>query len=182
MIYRDTATSYGVITRFLHNRLIAVLVLFELLFGAAITTFNFGNWKSQLFTLHKSLGIVIVVVGVVFLLWRLFNPKPNYSASMPFWERFLAHLVRCLLYLLIILMPLSGWAMSTAKGYIPNFFWLLRLPLPGVPLSEPLAKFFAQMHYISAWVLTGLLCLHIAAALKHHFIDKDTVLKRMWRP
>ncbi len=181
MNYRDTTGYYGRVTTFLHNRLIAVWVIFELVFGAILGFLPHGNVKRQLFTLHKSLGIVIILTALFFLFWRLSNPKPQWPPAMPIWERVLARMTHVLLYVLMILMPLSGWVMSTAAGKAPDFFWLFSFPLPLVPASKALARLCSELHYIFAWALTAVLLLHISGALKHHFIDKNNILTRMWR-
>lgn len=179
---KDTLTAYGAVTRFFHNRLIAPLVIFELLFGAVVSYFPQGSSiKGELFVFHKSLGIVIFFIALLFLVWRLFNVKPQWPSTMPTLERLLARLVHFLLYALIILMPFTGWGMSTAADKAPNFFWLFTFPMPFVPLSKPLAGFFNNLHYIFAWALTAALVLHVIGALKHHLIDKNDILKRMWR-
>lgn len=180
MMYRDSQTAYGRVTKFIHNGLVAVWVIVELILGVVLKYLPSGNLKGQLFTFHKSVGIVISLVALIFLLWRLANRKPAWSVEMPLWERLLARVTHSLLYLIIIVMPFTGWGMSTAAGFVPDFFWLFPLPLPWIPLSKPLAKLFSELHYIFAWVLAGLIALHIIAALKHHFIDKDNILKRMW--
>lgn len=131
------------------------------------------------FMVHKSLGLTILVLMIARIFWIIKTGRPALPQSVKYWERFLARLVQYCLYLLLILMPLSGWIMSVAKNRAPVFFNLFTVPFPGIPLSDNLAEFMAGWHNRFAWMLIVLLALHISAALKHHFINKNNVLRTM---
>ncbi|KTD17150.1 cytochrome b [Legionella jordanis] len=133
------------------------------------------------FMIHKSIGLTILFVMLIRLVWVMYTGRVPLPVNVPRWERFLSRLVQSFLYLFLILMPLSGWIMSVAANRPPSFFTLATLSLPGIPLSKPLAGFMAEVHETIAWILIGLVILHVAGALKHHFIDKDDVLRRMLR-
>ncbi|MBL4647426.1 MAG: cytochrome b/b6 domain-containing protein [Gammaproteobacteria bacterium] len=112
-------------------------------------------------------------------MWRFVNPKPEWPDTMSLAERLAARLVHGLLYLLILIVPISGWIMSTAAGYSPSFWGWFTLAMPGIPYSKALAMTANQIHTTAIWVLGILIILHLLAALKHHFINKDNILKRM---
>ena len=98
---------------------------------------------------------------------------------MPSWEKRLARVVHTFLYLVVIAMPISGLVMSSAAGKAPQLFgWVISLPIAE---NKPLAKFLAKVHLVLAWSLLTLLFLHVSGALKHHFIDKNNILRRMWK-
>jgi len=137
-----------------------------------------GLARFKAYNLHKSIGITILALISLRLLWRLTHSYPPSLASHKPWEKILAKLVHSSLYGLLFLMPLSGWAMSSAAGRPVKFFDLFTLPDLVEPDKE-MAGFLSSAHWYIAWAIIGLLSLHIAGALKHHIIDKDGTLKRM---
>ncbi len=138
-------------------------------------------WQGKAYFIHKSTGILTLLFAVLFILWSSFNKKPAYPAEMKQWEGSLATIVRMMLYVLLVAMPLSGWILSTAAGKFPNFYGLGQIPLPGIPTSKVIAHTAVDMHLVLAWTLFGFVVLHAIGALKHHIIDKNDVMKRMFR-
>ena len=138
----------------------------------------------QIVQLHKSFGITILLLSVARIIWRLMNPPPA-EPPMPGWQKFVASAVHVLFYILIIAMPLTGWIMASASSDAPTrYFGLVDIRLPGIPALDPatregLEEGFEQVHSNLAWVIIGLLALHVAGALKHQFVDKDGLLARM---
>ncbi|MEY2758927.1 MAG: hypothetical protein RIR33_2705 [Pseudomonadota bacterium] len=138
----------------------------------------------QIVQLHKSFGITILLLSVARLIWRLMNPPPP-EPDMPKFQAVLARAVHVLFYVLIIAMPLTGWIMASASSDAPTrYFGLVDIRLPGIPgldaaTREGLEEGFEQVHSSLAWVIIGLLVLHVAGALKHHFVDKDGLMARM---
>ncbi|MCH9769696.1 MAG: cytochrome b [Gammaproteobacteria bacterium] len=177
MALSNTHDSYGSLAKWFHW-LVAIGIIMMLILGACLgfipkpTRFVFIN-------IHKSLGLTILVLMVLRLLWRWVNPTPRLPSNIPAWQRFGAHLTHGLLYLTVILIPLSGLAMSTAGGYTTKFWWWFTVKMPWVPKDKSLGHLFENIHYYLAWVVTALLIIHILAAIKHHLIDRDNVLKRM---
>lgn len=173
MAFRNSSSAYGSIAKSFHW-IIALLVIIMLFVG-----YFMGGWGvAAIFNLHKLTGLTILLLVVMRVIWVLQNPRPNLPASVSKIEKFAAHTVQGILYLCLLLMPLSGWAMSTAFGYFPHIgAWVI--PMPGIPIDHEFALFFAQMHGIMALILIAFICLHTLGALKHHFIDKDNVLKNM---
>lgn len=174
----NTTHSYGSSMKFFHW-LIAILVIGMIIFGFCLDSFTDKSTKIFFIQLHKSIGLTILALMLMRLIWRWLNISPKLPSSMPWWERFLARLVHILLYIVVFMMPLSGWLASTAGGHATNFFWLFRVNAPGIAQSKTLAQCIFDFHIYGAWILIGLLTLHTLASLKHHFLDKDDVLTRM---
>ncbi len=177
MSIRNTHTDYGSATRFLHT-LIAALVLIMLALGVVMGYLP-KPLKGDVVGIHKLIGLCTLSVALLFVLWTLSSKKPGYPDGMKTWEKHLARTVQTAMYLLIILMPLSGWTMATAANKPPHIFGLYAFPMPFIPLSKPLAGFAKDSHTIMAWILFACIVLHTCGALKHHFIDKNNILKRM---
>jgi cytochrome b561 len=137
-----------------------------------------GLGQLQAFTLHKSLGAVILVVAALRLLWRLFNPAPPLPADMPGWQKGIAHATHWLLYLAFFAVPFSGWIMSSAYGRPVEVFGLLTLPDLVSP-DKALGGLMDDLHMIFAYTLAALVVIHIGAALQHFLILRDDILARM---
>jgi cytochrome b561 len=112
------------------------------------------------------------------LLWRSLNATPLLPTTLKPYERLLARLNHALLYVLLFAMPLSGWMMSSARGFPVSWFGFFTLP-DLVPKNKPLYDALLTTHQTLAWVLAAVVTLHVAAALKHHFMLRDDVLRRM---
>ncbi|MFC6620874.1 cytochrome b [Novosphingobium panipatense] len=128
---------------------------------------------------HKATGVTVLALSLIRLGWRLTWRAPAYPATMGRLERGLAHSVHGLLYLLMIAMPLSGWIMSSGGKYPISWFGLFEWPKLPVPRGSVLQEFGAQFHETAGWLMLALVLGHVAAALRHHFILKDGVLRRM---
>lgn len=129
------------------------------------------------FMIHKSFGITVLVLMLLRLFWLKYTARPPLPVLMPAWEKYLSRFVQYSLYFFLIIQPLSGWILSVAANRIPSWFGLVELPLPGVSTNKALADFMDASHITIAWIIIGLLVLHIAGALKHHYINKDNVLR-----
>lgn len=132
---------------------------------------------------HKSLGIVILALSLFRLVWRLLNPPPALPGHMGAFEKLGARVSHWGFYFLMIAMPLTGWLMVSASKKFPTvFFWLGEvpfLPMPEAFSGKEAAHMFNEYHEVLAYGALLLLALHLSAALKHHFINRDTVLTRM---
>ena len=177
MPIRNTQDHYGSVVKSFHW-LIALLVIAMLIIGVSMGYIDNKALRSEVYAFHKSLGLTILGLMILRLFWRLGNPTPSLPSHLPAWQRFGARFSHVLLYLTIILMPISGICMSTAAGYPPKFFGLFTVAAP-ISKSKAISSFFADMHEVLAWIIVALLVVHILAALKHHFIHKDHVLRRM---
>lgn len=174
---KNTQDSYGSVTKTLHW-LIALLVVGMLIFGFWLGFIPDGPQKGQLIGLHKSIGATILLLMVVRLWWRFVNPQPLLPITVPPWEQMAARSVHFLLYLVLFAMPITGWVMSSL-GTHPVIFWgLFNITLP-LAKNKVWSEYFFNAHAVIAWIIIGLLVLHVGAGLKHHFIEKNNVLKRM---
>lgn len=175
---RDTQDSYGLITKLLHA-VIFLIILLQITLGI-VMNYVTDSTVGKIIFWHKSFGLLLLFIAAIFILWRLRNPKPHWPLDMPLWERIAARVVHYGLYVLMVAMPLSGWIMSTAAGYPSSFFGLFAISTPWVEPSKALAHLMAQWHEWFAWALGVLAAIHFLAAMKHRFIDKDTILQRMF--
>ena len=137
-----------------------------------------NQYQSLAYMIHKSCGLTVLFLMIARYLWLLHSGKPSLPVNTPGWQKILSRMVQYGFYLFLITMACCGWIMSVAEGRIPSYFGLINLPLPIEP-NKALAKLMEQSHKTIAWVLIALLVLHVAGAIKHHFINKDNVLKRM---
>jgi cytochrome b561 len=177
MSFRNTKHSWGSLSKALHW-IIVLLIINQWIIAERADALPNGLAKLQVLALHKSFGITILMLAAIRLVWRLMNPTPDLTAETKPWERVLAKLSHLLLYALIFAMPLTGWMMSSARNFPVSWFKLFQLP----DLVAPAEQTFHQMldlHHLLFKVLVGVALLHIAGALKHHFLDKNDVLKRM---
>lgn len=173
----NTKNQYGLVVKIFHW-LIALIVI-GMLFGLVYLELIPKEYRPLTFLLHKSTGILILFLMVLRLFWRFSQVRPELPTAIAQWEKRAANTVHYLLYLFLILMPLSGWIMATAANKAPKFFGLFIFPCPFIPQSKSLAKICSEVHTVIAWVLVALITVHVFAALKHHFINKNDVLKKM---
>ena len=168
--------------------LLAVVILFMLGLGPFMTSLEETDPRTfPLFQLHKSIGLTILMLSLARLAWRLANPGPPLPSAMSAWERFAARAVHRLFYVLMIAIPLMGWAtVSSAPLAVPTM-WFGLFEWPHIPFLADLPRAekrviegpLATTHAVLALSMLGLVVLHVAAALKHQFRDRDDVLKRM---
>jgi cytochrome b561 len=188
MALQSSSLRYGMVAVTLHW-LIAALVIANIALG-----FYFGNVVAHsdpmrfiLIQTHKSIGLTVLVLSLLRLGWRLVNPVPPLPADMSAGLKFLARATHVLLYVLIIAIPLAGWALvsSSPTGLPTMYFGLFPWPNLGVladlPRAQktPLRFEFATVHVYLAYLALALVVLHASAALWHHFVHRDNVLKRM---
>jgi cytochrome b561 len=184
MTIRNTTVRWGHVSQFLHW-LIVVLLIVQVALAIRADYLPLPR-KIGVLAWHKSVGITILALAVLRLLWRWVNPTPLLPGTLKPYERVLASLTHATLYILLFVMPLSGWMMSSARGFPVSWFgffprsWFGSVQLPDlVPKNKPLYDFMLTTHEALQWVLYTIVFLHVAAALKHHFLLKDNVLRRM---
>ena len=131
--------------------------------------------------LHKSIGMLVLLLGLVRLGWQIGHRPPPLPASVKRWERRLSATVHWLFYALMILIPLSGWIFTSAslKRHPLIFFGIFPLPMFPVPQDKAIAGVWADRHELMAYAMLALLLLHIAGVLKHRFVQHDHLLNRM---
>ncbi len=138
----------------------------------------YDPWYKQGPDLHRSLGVVVLLVMLVRLILRFTNPPPRALESLRKFERIGATIAHWAFYLLVLLVTVSGYLISTADGRDLDVFGLVALPAftTEIENQEDLA---GELHLLLAWAVIGLAAIHSAAAIKHHFFDKDATLRRM---
>jgi cytochrome b561 len=132
----------------------------------------------QMFSYHKWIGVTIFLLAILRLGWRLISPPPPMLATIPRAQQMLAHAVHGGIYLLLFAIPIIGWIASSAKGFKTVYLGIITLP-DLVKRNRDLGESLAEVHELLGFALLALFALHVAGALKHHFIDRDTTLKRM---
>jgi len=172
----NTRDSFGLIARMLHW-LIAALVIGNLFGGAILSLFESGGMRTFVVSVHKSTGVIILLLMIIRIAWRMYNPQPRDLGNIPVLN-FIAHVMHVWLYVLVILQPLSGILMSQAYGYPVIVFGAVKLPSL-IWNSPALGVLFGEVHRVTSVVLMLTMSLHIAAALKHHFLNRDNTLMRM---
>jgi cytochrome b561 len=183
----DSAAGWGLVTRALHWTM-AALLLFQLGLGVTMVRVPDLLTRFSLTQTHKSWGTVLFLLALLRLAWRLGNrSRPPLPAAMPPWQRRMATGSHRLFYVLMLLLPLSGWIVASASPTqdlleMQNMvFGLVALPDPFVPGSAAVEAVAARVHAGAAIALAGLLALHAGAALKHQFVDRDGLIARMIR-
>ena len=158
--------------------LIAALIVLQFTLGWTALELPLGARKLARLDWHKSFGMTILMLAVLRLSWRLFNRPPELPDGMSKIERLLAKLTHVAFYVLLFAMPLTGWLMSSAKNYSVSWFGLFTWPNL-IGKNEDNFDLLRSTHEFLSWALLVLAILHILAALKHHFWNKDDVLVRM---
>jgi cytochrome b561 len=182
LITNDT-TRYGWAAIVLHW-LIAAIVIGQFVLGFVMVRLSSQRTAFELIQLHKSFGFLLLGLVILRIAWRLGNAAPALPRSVGPLERRVAPLVHFALYVFQLALPLSGWALvSVSMLEIPSVPFNLFV-MPDLPLeeSDPAESFWTSAHWYLAYAGIGLVALHIAAALRHHFWLKDTVLTRMLTP
>lgn len=158
--------------------LVALGMIGTFTLGSLMHDLPLSPTKLQWYSWHKWAGVTIFILAVVRLLWRLTHRPPALPAAMPPWQKLGAEAAHWVLYGLIFAIPLSGWLMSSAKGFQTVYFGVL--PIPDLLGKNPeLGKTLQAVHgYLNDFLFIVVVA-HGAAALKHHFLDKDDVLTRM---
>lgn len=158
--------------------LMAVLIFIAFPLGVVMHEMALSPDKLRMMSYHKWLGVTVFLLLLLRLLWRATHKPAPLEPGMPAWQRIAAGAVHVLLYVLLFAIPLSGWLMSSAKGFQTVYFGVLPLPdLLGK--DKQLGDMLAEVHEALNFTMLALLAAHVAAALKHHVIDHDGTLARM---
>jgi len=157
--------------------LVALLVFANLLLGLSMVPMPLTPRKLSFYQLHKWIGITVFLLACARLAWRAWHPAPS-LAFLPRWQRSAAAVSHLLLYALLFMVPLSGWLYSSATGI--QVVYLGLVPLPDlVPKDKALAAVLKGVHVALNSALFLLVFVHAAAAIRHHFVNRDEVLARM---
>ncbi len=178
MPMKNTSSRFGLVHVLLHwGVALAILGLFGLGYYMVDLSY-YDPWYRTAPHIHRSIGILLLLVMVFRLFWRLGNLTPEPLPSHQRWERLSAHITHGVLYLLIFVALVSGYLISTADGSAIRVFNWFEVPsLTGrVHGMEEVA---GDIHYWSTWALVVLALVHALAAIKHHVVDRDETLRRM---
>jgi cytochrome b561 len=158
--------------------LVALLIFAGFPLGLYMVDLPLSPDKLRLYSYHKWIGITVLLLVAVRVSWRLSHVPPPLPASVAAWQRQASVVVHGLLYLLMIAIPLSGWLMSSAKGF--QTVWFGVLPLPDlIGKDKALGDQLVEVHKILNFTLLALVVLHVGAALQHHLIERQPFLQRM---
>ncbi len=172
--------SYGTVTRLFHW--ITALVLFvQIPAGIAMTSEAIPSLNDALFILHKGMGSVFLVLVFARVVWKLTYPVPALLPQTPILQRRIASLTHGLLYLLLVVLPISGYIRTIGDGYPIELLDAMNIPplVSGIP---EIARQMLVLHKFSAYLLTALIAVHIATAVHHGLVMGDGVMARIWPP
>jgi cytochrome b561 len=177
MQWRNSEARYGALAMAFHWA-IFLLVLVQFALGIVGAQLAPGFDKLVTLARHKSIGLSIFALVALRLGWRLISPPPPLPADMQRGQRRLAHASHALLYVLLFALPISGWLFSSASGISVSWFGIVALPDLVQP-SKPLAQALVRVHAGLAIALALLVSMHVSAAIWHHAVRRDDVLRRM---
>ncbi len=177
MLIRDTATGYGLVTRFTHW-IMAIAIVGMFVLGLWMVTLNYYSpYYRAAPDIHRSVGILLLIWLVLRFGWRLANPRPDDAELSP-WERTASRVVHWGFYPLLLALMVSGYLISTADGRpIEVFNWF---SVPSIVQKKGMEDTAGEVHEILAYLTIAVVVLHAAASLKHHFVDRGRILTRMW--
>lgn len=176
MNYRNTNMGYGFVSRILHW-LIFTLIVLAVLLGLEFTGMPRGEERTVVAALHKSLGLLLLLLMTARLVWRLSNPRPRNIDGAPRWQSLAALVVHYSIYVLVFAQMSTGILNTLYAGRSISFFKLFAIP--GFERNHELHEFYEDMHILGWQILAIVIGLHALAALYHHFVRKDDSLKRM---
>jgi cytochrome b561 len=171
------AARYSTVAKSFHWT-VAFLVLAIVPAGLLMGRIPDGPVKDNLYFLHKSVGVLILMVMTLRLIYRFSRGAPPPESSLKPWERLASGIVHWLLYLLLLATPIVALFGYSTYGHPAPFFGILEIP-PFTPKDEHLSERLFYFHGWLGWAVGALFCVHIGAALRHHFIQRDAVLRRM---
>jgi cytochrome b561 len=177
MQLRNTPHRWGAVAQFLHWS-VALGVIGLACVGLLMDDLPNSPDKVRIYALHKSTGLTVLTLVVLRLIWRLVDPRPPLPATIPRWQQRLSSLSHAGLYAMLLTMPISGWLYNSASNFPLQWFGLFQVPALSGPDPE-LKRLAHAIHENGFYVLATLFAIHVGAALKHHFVDRDAVLARM---
>jgi cytochrome b561 len=177
MKLRNDRLRYGAVAQFFHWVIVA-LIITQFVLANKADGLPLGAAKLATLAQHKSVGVTILGLTILRLLWRVIGPTPALPSTMARWQNRAARASHVLLYALLLVVPVLGWLMSSARNFPVSWFGLVTLPDMIEP-NRAAYEFLHDAHTAAAKTLFVVALIHAAAALKHHFVDRDDVLRRM---
>jgi cytochrome b561 len=178
--FKNTEQRYGAVAVLFHwlMALLLVALIASGLYMVSLPDVGFDSKKITLILYHKALGILALVLFAMRLAWRLVNVLPGLVATLPDWQKVIARFVHLCFYGLMFMLPMTGWLMSSAAAIPVSFLGLFDLP-DLISHDEYLFQTLIIVHRWLGYALIALIVVHVAAALRHHFLFKDETLKKM---
>lgn len=181
--FLNSSGAYGIIAQVLHW-CVAALIFIQIALGAYAANLPVSMARLQWLSYHKSLGLTILALVLVRLAWRWIDAPPPLPDTMAHWERRAAHAMHIALYVVPVLAMLAGWLYASAAGLSVNWFGLMLVP-DLIAKNTAIAPLFKELHHGLVGLLVLLLAGHIAAAARHAFVLRDSIVQRMlparWR-
>ncbi len=184
-MFRNTAAGFGLVAIILHwtiALLVFVMLALGNIMGALAST---DPLRHVLLDSHKMIGLTLLALVAMRIVWRLANPVPVLPKTLKSWQRICARASHFTLYMLTVLIPLTGWALFSARVQTPTLMLFDTLPVPALPVLQyfdsgaKAVVLFWQVHDVLGGLLVLLVLIHITAAMRHHFVLSDNVLRRM---
>ena len=175
--FLNSADSYGLVNKYFHW-IMAVIIIFNFILALILDDFPKGPMRSFLFSIHKSTGILVIILLIPRLLWRLVNTVPVSLGNVKTLNK-LSKYVHYFFYFILLVVVLSGWTYSSARSGPFEVFGLFTAPAL-IENNQVVASIAKEIHGISVYIFITVLGIHVLASLLHHYIFKDKTLKRMW--
>jgi cytochrome b561 len=172
--------GYGSVARILHW-IVALLVVLQIPAGIAMTSEPLSAYSDPLYIFHKGSGTLLLVLVLARVAWRLMHRPPPFPAFMPPLEQRIAHATHAAIYVLLGVMVVSGYVRTVGDGFPIELLDALGVP-PLIPEMPRIARAMLVVHQFTVIGLIGLLAVHVSAVLRHHLIEGNPVLARMWPP
>lgn len=175
---RNTETSYGLIAKLFHW-IMAALIIGLIGLGWYMVQLTYYDWFYHgSLSLHRSVGLIVLALAVLRLAWMLVDRRPRPPLSLTTFDMIASRTVHAVLIVLMVVMPVSGYLISTEAGDPVPVFGLVNMPAV-IDVSDQLREIATDVHFYSVYATAGLVVLHTLAALKHHLVDRDETLRRM---
>jgi cytochrome b561 len=172
--------GYGTVARLLHWA-IALLLLLQIPAGIAMVSEPLTAWTAPVYIFHKGSGAVLLVLVLGRAAWRLTHRPPAFPDYMPALEQRIANATHVAIYVVLVVMVVSGYVHVIGGGYPIEMLDAIGIP-PLIPNVPRLASAVLPVHQFGAFVLVALVAVHVAAVMRHHMIERNPVLRRMWPP
>ena len=181
MLIKNTKARFGLVSKALHWTAAALMLGLIWLGWYMVDLTYYDKWYNASLHYHKSLGLLVLILALAKIAWHWHTRAPAPLPGLKTWEKVGAKLMHYVLWGMLLLLPITGYLISTSAGKPIQLFNWFELP-PLVEVDEALRELAITVHYYLAYAALGLIAAHAGAALKHHFINRDDTLKRMlWR-
>lgn len=178
MLIKNTRDSFGLITKVLHWS-IGLLIIFLIWLGWYMVDLTyFDKWYNESLSMHKALGMIVLGLALLKIGWQVYSPPPHATAGLKPWERRSATGMHLALLVMMVLIPVTGYFISTSAGKSVEIFGLLQIPAL-FEVSKPMRNLAIELHFWLAYGTAVLVSGHAGAALMHEFVKRDGTLKRM---